>query len=135
MRADQQARQAVLDALLGSSPLPGGVQPLVFPDVGDLSAAPSVVLVTEAGDPDLRLPERVHSSTARKVGPRLDGKDVPVLQFLRPEAFPDRVGVRLRVSRTDDSHRPIPLGEVVVTFTRASDGTLTVSEPTHVVAY
>lgn len=134
MDPEQQARQAVLDALLGRQPLPGGVQPLVFPDA-NLVDAPVVLLVVEPADPPLRLPERVRAVTRQHLGDLFDQPGVPVLEFMRPEIFPGKVGARLRISTTDDRQRLVPLGEVVATFTRGRHSSLEVGEPTNVVAY
>lgn len=136
MDPQQQARQAVLDALLGRQPLPGGVRPLLFPDLPDLDTAPTVLLVADEDDPGLALPTHVRTVASSEMG-RLSGEapQTPVLTFLTPEAFADRVGVRLRVSMSDERGRLVPLGEVVATFTATADGALMISEPTHVLAY
>lgn len=135
MTIQRQARQAVLDALLTGTALPGGVQPLLFPDSPRLVGSATVVLI-DPGDPGLDTPARVRILPLDGVATALheDGSP-PVLEFLEPEHFPGLVGVRLRVSRLDDQARLLPLGEVIATFTPTDTGELVVGEPTHTLAF
>jgi hypothetical protein len=134
VQIEREARQSVLDALLGGTPLPGGVQPLLFPDVPTIADAPTVVLVGD--DEGLDLPARVRVATPEALSESVgDDTTAPVLEFLHPEPWSDRVGVRLRVSRLDAQGSVVPLGEIVVTFVVTQAGGLVVTEPTHVVAY
>jgi hypothetical protein len=134
VRTDQRARHAVLESLLGRTPLPGSGQPLLFPDLPDIAQRRRIVLV-EPSDADLHTPpppdERVTVTSDRDAAE----PGTVLLEFLRPEAFLDRVGVRLRVSVVDDQRRPQPLGEVVATFVQDDSGALVATEPTHVLAY
>lgn len=135
MDLEQQARQAVLDALLGGLTLPGGVQPLLFPDIPAIAHSPTVTLLAEE-HPGLTLPARVTLTPPAAVpAAALQDPSAPVLQFLDPEPLPDRVGVRLRVSRFDAQQRLVPLGEIVASFTVSPAGDLAVTEPTHIAAY
>lgn len=135
MTIERKARQAVLDALLSGAPLPGGVQPLLFPDFPHIAETAAVVLV-DPDDPRLELPPRVSIAPAGALTTALgDDHSTPVLEFLTPEPFPDRVGVRLRMSQMDDHARLVSLGEIIATFTTTAAGDLMVTEPTHVVAH
>ncbi len=128
-----RAQQAVLEALLGRQTLPGSAEPLLVPDLPDLGAAPVVLVASAELDPATVLPQGL-----RTVDDAAEPDAEPgtaVLELLGPEAFPDRESVRVRVSRLDDQHRTVPLGEVVVTFVEGDDGDLMVTEPTHVLGY
>ena len=133
MNIDLRARQAVLDALLSGTPLPGGVQPLLFPDTPHITDA-AVALIEDHG-PALRVPPRVRVVPRKALRELLGDQSIPVLEFLEPEPFPDRVGVRLRVSRVEGQSGLVPLGEVIATFTSSPTSDLTVTDPTHVLAY
>ncbi len=123
----------MLESLLGRRPLPGSDQPLLHPDLPDLATGRRVVLLERPED-DLHTPPvpgvetTMHADDAREPG-------TAVLQFMPPEAFEDRVGVRLRVSVVDDHARLLRLGEVVATFVQDDSGALVTSQPTHVLAY
>lgn len=131
---EQQARQAVLDALLSGTPLPGGIQPLLFPDTPRIAEGP--VILVDTGDQGLCLPSRVRSVPPGASPDLLHQQPAaPVLEFLEPEPFPNRVGVRLRVSRLEDQVGLVPLGEIVATFVSTAESNLTVTDPTHVVAF
>ena len=135
MTIQRQARQAVLDALLSGTALPGGVQPLLFPDSPHLVDSATVVLI-DAGDPVLDTPARVQILPRDGLVAALrEHGSPPVLEFLEPEHFPGMVGARLRVSRLDDQARLLPLGEVIATFTPTDTGELVVGEPTHTLAF
>lgn len=125
---------SVLDALLSGTALPGGIQPLLFPDTPRIADA--VVALIDAGDPGMRLPPEVRVVPLGALPEALgDDQSIPVLEFLEPEHFPDRAGVRLRVSRVDEQSGLVPLGEIVVTFVSKADSDLKVTDPTHVLAY
>lgn len=126
-----RAQQALLAALLGRTPLPGGAEPLLFPDLPPTDEGRQVVLVS--ADPPGDLP------TGLRVVPQVEAGSLEagtaVLELLPAEDLPGRTGARLRVSRADDQGRLAPLGEVVATFVERADGELEVTEPTHVLAY
>jgi hypothetical protein len=123
----------VLESLLGRRPLPGSDQPLLLPDLPDLATQRRVVLV-DIPEADLHTPP-VSGVEATTDADGAGESGTAVLQFLPPEAFPDRVGVRLRVSVVDDNARLLPLGEVVATFVQDDSGALVSTQPTHVLAY
>lgn len=135
MTIEEQARHAVLEALLNGAPLPGGAQPLQFPDSPRLTRSAEVLLVIAKDDPLPDLPARVQVITSEGLADvRQRGEPTPVLEFLEPEHFSGRVGVRLRVSHLDEQGQLLPLGEVIVTFSPTGDNGLTVTEPTYVLA-
>jgi hypothetical protein len=134
MPTEAEAQQALLDSLLGGTPLPGTAQPLVFPDAPDLAAGRRVLLGDERGAGGLDVPDRVRvvgrdglAAAART------GGDAAVLEFLPPEELPGVVGARLRISVPDRDGRLLALGEVVASFHEADE--LRATEPTHVLSY
>ena len=135
MSIEQRAEQVLLEALLGRRPLPGSDQALLVPDLPDLGQErPAALVRSGALTPDAWVSGRVAAVDDAAAAAQLE-PGTAVLEFVRPEQFPDRTSARVRVSVVDGTHRAVPLGEAVATFIEQPDGTLVTAEPTHVLAY
>ena len=121
----------VLERLLTSRALPGQETPLSFPDLAYVTDAEEALiledgyaghspLVTEVDEPELRR--------------RLTAGEAGFLQFQPPLSQADATTLRLRVNLGFADLDPLPLGELVVTFTQRGDDWVTIA-PTHALAF
>jgi hypothetical protein len=134
MSREMRAQALVLESMLMHRPLPGINRAVIFPDFDLVQDVTQVMLVDERDPSSLGFPSQVRvtgRAEAEKI--RAVEEQVLVLDFLQPEQFPGKLGVRLRASLAFPDRDPAPLGEIVATFDDCDP--LVAVDPTHVLAY
>ena len=136
MIAEREAQRMLMIALLRGEALPGSIQPLVFPDTPDITEGRAVILIDQGDVTELQLPANVLVMRRDELHDALmEAPSAVILEFLPPEVFPGKTGARLQVSIGDRQLRPMPLGEIVATFTDEGGAGVITTDPTNVIAY
>ena len=121
----------VIDRVLTSAPLPGQTAPISFPDLAYVTQADEALLIDDGYLGQTTQAVVVNKTELRR---RCKAGEQGFLKFQPPLEEEDKVTLQLRVLLGFADLDPLPLGELVVTFTRL-DGEWTTIEPTHAVAF
>jgi hypothetical protein len=126
-----ELQDLVLAAALGPRLLPGQSSPISFPDLAYVTEADEKLLLSGgyAGHTEYAL-----VVSQDEVEQRCSAGQVGFLRFEPPLQEHGNITLRLRVFLGFPGVEPLPLGELVVTFTRAG-GRWTTVFPTHAVAF
>ena len=130
MTNEFRAQETVLESVLGGRPLPGRDDIISFTGIAD---GRGVVLLDDRDLSDVELPRSLPVVGRDELAAGGLDDRTQVLEFLEPEPFPDRIGVRVRLSIVLAGRGLVPLEEIVVTFLDRDP--LVVVEPTHLLTY
>ena len=121
----------VIERVLTSAPLPGQSSSISFPDLAYVTQAEEALLLDEGYFGSTSRATVVNEAELRE---RCTAGERGFLHFQQPLEEGAGVTLRLRVLLGFPDLNPLPLGELVVTFTHG-DGEWTTVEPTHAVAF
>ena len=121
----------ILERVLTSMPLPGQQSPLVFPDLAYVTQADERLLLKDG-----YFGQTPHASVLSdtQVKQRAETGETAYVRFELPSKQAGDTTIRLRVFLAFADLEPLPLGEIVVTFSKRG-GSWTTVPPTHVVAF
>ncbi len=126
-----RAQALVLESVLKNQPLPGMSQAMFIPDLISGTNSDQLILVD---DRELDLPAGVRVMRHSELESLTPANKPPqILEFLKPEQFPEKISVRLRHSVFWQDHGYVPSSEIVATFFDRDP--LTTTKPTNLVAY
>ena len=122
-----------MESVITHRPLPGIDRIVAFPDPIQRKDDVHVVLVDHRDGSTFELPPQVRIISPTELETMQPDEPMPFLEFMEPESFAGKVGVRLRLSLALPDRDPAPLGEIVATF--GDRDPLVAVDPTHVLAY